>query len=190
MLITDWSIPDLLPRLREVLAVPGALAVQHRHPGCGSERFVEEAIELAALCRPKAIPLFVNGSIETALRVEAHLHLPVGYASAKAARAQLPPGRHISIAAHEESELQPEADIALLSPVFPTESKPGAKPLGPQGFHRLAAASRLTAFALGGISPERIAELMPVAGVAVMSNVLRAREPGRALERLFAALPS
>ncbi|MCL9982323.1 MAG: thiamine phosphate synthase [Erythrobacter sp.] len=46
------------------------------------------------------------------------------------------------------------ADAALLSPVFPTNSHPGAKVLGPVRFRLLARQSRLPVIALGGMTAE------------------------------------
>lgn len=47
------------------------------------------------------------------------------------------------------------ADFIFLSPVFPTRSHPGADPLGPDGFARLARRTRLPVIALGGMNAAR-----------------------------------
>lgn len=44
------------------------------------------------------------------------------------------------------------ADAALVSPVFPTRSHPGAEPLGPARFRELAGLARMPVIALGGMT--------------------------------------
>jgi len=83
----------------------------------------------------------------------------------------------ISASCHDTGELDRAekcgADFALLSPVFPTTSHPGAPHLGAQCFCALADATPLSVVALGGITPENRAELTGY-GVAVISAVLDA----------------
>ena len=66
-------------------------------------------------------------------------------------------------------------DYAFVSPIYPTESKPGYGPaLGPAG---LTALSRpgLPVYALGGVTPVHVGECVRAGayGVAVMGPVLR-----------------
>ena len=51
------------------------------------------------------------------------------------------------------------ADGVFLSPVFPTRSHPGARPLGIHGFHVLAQQSSVPVIALGGMTKARATEL-------------------------------
>lgn len=51
------------------------------------------------------------------------------------------------------------ADGVFLSPVFPTRSHPGARPLGIHGFHVLAQQSPVPVIALGGMTKARAREL-------------------------------
>ncbi|PJC68422.1 MAG: thiamine phosphate synthase, partial [Zetaproteobacteria bacterium CG_4_8_14_3_um_filter_59_5] len=75
------------------------------------------------------------------------------------------------------------ADFALLSPVFPTASHPGAPHLGVEAFRELAGAASLPVIALGGITPENRAELIgfPVAAIGAL---LGAEDPSEAARRL------
>jgi thiamine-phosphate pyrophosphorylase len=58
------------------------------------------------------------------------------------------------------------ADLIFLSPVFPTRSHPGAEALGPDGFDRLARATRLPVIALGGMDAKRAGALRGAYGWA------------------------
>lgn len=84
------------------------------------------------------------------------------------------PKMSLSASCHDAAQLQAAgnagADFALLSPVFPTESHPGAPHLGVKEFRKLAAASPLPVVALGGISAENRAELsgFPVAVISAL----------------------
>ncbi|WP_343868577.1 thiamine phosphate synthase, partial [Caenispirillum bisanense] len=58
------------------------------------------------------------------------------------------------------------ADAALLSPVFPTRSHPGAATLGPWRFSLWAGAARLPVVALGGVTAATARRLGHAAGTA------------------------
>jgi len=97
-----------------------------------------------------------------------------------------PRGETVGRSCHNAAELAAAADegcdYATLSPVYPTESKPGyGPPLGLVRLAALCAAARLPVYALGGITDgERAAACREAgaAGVAVMGAVMRAPDPG------------
>ncbi len=192
MVITDWRLPRerLLAALERALEVGPQVAVQHRHPEASALEFLEEARLLVELCRARGNPLFINGFLDAALLVGAHLHLPASGPTPKAVRPHLPPGRWVSVAVHDEQEARRAvgADLALVSPVFSPGSKPeDTRPtLGPEGFRKLAATLPCPALALGGITPERASLLPGAAGFAVISAVLEAEDPAAATRDLCA----
>ena len=193
VVITDWRLPPerLLGALARALEAGPGVAVQHRHPEATGRRFLEEARQLADLCRARGAPLFVNGRLDVALLVGAHLHLPAQGPTAEDVRPHLPPGRLVSVAVHDAGEARAArgADLALVSPVFAPGSKPGdtRDTLGPAGFGALAEALPCPALALGGITPERAEEVRGAAGFAVISAVLEAEDPAAAARALLAA---
>ena len=81
------------------------------------------------------------------------------------------------------------ADAVLLSPVFPTASKPGARALGVEAIAAAVAAGAGPVRALGGVTAERAAALREAGahGVAVMGAVFDSGGPA-AVVRLMAAL--
>ncbi len=191
--ITDWSLgqDELLARLRDALAVSPRIAVQHRHPEATGRDFWREAEVLAELAGRNQNPLFINGRLDVALLLDAHLHLGSRAMAARDARAHLGPARRISVAVHgaREAENAAGADFALVSPVFPPRSKRDARaPLGADGFARLAAALPCPAVALGGIAPEHedLPRLEGAAGFAVIGAVLHAACPAEAAAKLLA----
>ncbi|MFL5349846.1 MAG: thiamine phosphate synthase [Hyalangium sp.] len=191
IVITDWRLPRarLLSALERALEAGPEVAVQHRHPEASARTFLEEARWLAELCHARGNPLFVNGRLEVALLVGAHLHLPAQGLTVEDVRPHLPAGRQISVAVHDEEEarLARGADLALVSPVYAPGSKPGdtRPPLGPSGFQALAAVLSCPALALGGLSPERAALLPGAYGFAVISAVLEADAPAAVARALL-----
>lgn len=193
IVITDWRLPRarLLRALELALEAGPEVALQHRHPEAPARTFLEEARLLAELCRARGNPFFVNGRLDVALLVGAHLHLPSQGPTVEDVRPHLPAGCLVSVAVHDgnEARLARGADLALVSPVHTPGSKPDdtRPPLGPEGFQALAASLDCPALALGGITPER-ARLLPKAhGFAVISAVLEAEDPASAARALLRA---
>lgn len=65
------------------------------------------------------------------------------------------------------------ARYVMVSPVYPTGSKPGHSGIGLEGLSLLVSQSSAPVFALGGVTPERIAECRAAGacGVATLSHV-------------------
>jgi thiamine-phosphate pyrophosphorylase len=191
IVITDWRLPRarLLASLERALEAGPEVAIQHRHPEAPARTFLEEARLLAALCRTRGNPLFINGRLDVALLLGAHLHLPARGLTVEAVRPYLPAGRWVGAAVHDTDEARSArgADLALVSPVYAPGSKPGdtRPPLGPEGFQALAASLPCPALALGGVTPQRISQLPGAHGFAVISAVLEAGDPGAVARALL-----
>ncbi|MCA2977479.1 MAG: thiamine phosphate synthase [Myxococcaceae bacterium] len=190
LLITDWSRGPhwLLGRVARALEAGPGVAVQHRHPGATDAQHYDEGLSLARLCAAAGAPLFVNGRVDLALALDAHLHCTTRSLRPDQVRALLP-SRWISTVVHGVDDTASGADLALVSPVFTPTSKPGdtRPPLGPEGFSALAARLPCPAFALGGITPASAARLGHPPGVAVISAVLEADDPAAAAAALLRA---
>jgi thiamine-phosphate pyrophosphorylase len=194
LLVTDWSLGEQRLRLalEQACALGPQVGVQHRHPEAPTRLFLAEARALASLCARYGNPFFVNGRLDVALLVGAHLHLPVDGPTPAEVRPHLPQGRWVSAAVHDEAELDRAAgaDLLLLSPVFSPSSKSadGRPTLGREGYARLRARSSCPALALGGIRADRLALLGPLEGAAVQGAVLGAPDPAAAARALLVAL--
>ncbi len=187
LLITDWSRPDCLAQLGEALKAGPGIAVQHRHPGATDRVFHDEGLRLRDAIG--ATPLFVNGRLDVALELGAHLHLTSRSLLPADVRPHLPPGRWLSASWHPPEASATGVDLLLMSPVFAPHSKPADRPpLGPEGFRAHLAHASAPVFALGGLTAERAARLRPVAGVALIGEVLHAASPAHAAEALLRAL--
>ena len=194
LVVTDWSLGEarLLRALEQACALGAEVGVQHRHPEAPTRAFLQEARALASLCAQYNNPFFVNGRLDVALLVGAHLHLPVDAPTPAAVRPHMPAGKLVSAAAHDEAELgrAAGADLVLLSPVFRPSSKPTDKrpTLGPEGYARLSVRSTCPTLALGGIRPDTLRLLGQVEGVAVQGAVLASPDPAGVARALLAGL--
>lgn len=131
---------------------------------------------LQEIAEARGLILMIGGDAELAREVGADgVHLRADQLGAPPSCA----GLILSAACHSAAELERAgaigADIALLSPVFPTASHRGAEGLGADEFRRLAAASPIPVLALGGVD-ERNAALLAgpnVAGLAAIGAFLK-----------------
>ncbi len=123
--------------------------------------------------------LSVHGDPEACAAVGAKgLHLPSTWPDVAGVRRRLP-GVLLGVSCHSRRELEAAAragaDYAFLSPVFPPRSKPlRGEALGPDRFREIVQGLGLPVLALGGVSPERLAEVAAAgaAGAAVLGSLL------------------
>jgi thiamine-phosphate pyrophosphorylase len=160
---------------------------------------VPEQVALARSLMPLAhrwnARLTVHGGVDIAVAAGTDgVHLAAG-GDVTGARAALGPGALVGISIHSVAEarsLDPTlVDYAIVGPAFETASKPGYGPaLGPASIRAIATATRVPVITIGGITPERVAEIVTAgaAGVAVMGSVMRACDPGEEVRALLAAM--
>lgn len=154
----------------------GVEAVVLRERGLCDRAFGELVAALAPL-RP-ALRVLVSRRLDLAAGFELDgVHLAADAVPIAEARAWLGRDRLIGVSAHSGAEARAAAaagaSYATLSPIYPTESKPGA---GARGVRWLALATReagLPVLALGGLTPGRSAETLSagVWGVAAVSAI-------------------
>ncbi len=196
IVITDWSLgaERLLDAISRVVELGPRVAVQHRHPEASTRVYLDQARRLRALCHPAGAPLFLNGRLDLALLLDAHLHLPAHGAHAAEARSLMPKHSWISAAVHDarEAEAARGADLVLVSPIFGAGSKPGdtRTRLGRDGFDALANRAGCPAYALGGITAETMGQLRGTRahGIASITGVLAAPDPRRSAAMLLEAV--
>jgi len=108
-----------------------------------------------ARCRAAGARVLINGDVALAQKIGADgVHLPSTMLMALGARPDLP---LVGASIHDAAELaRAEAlacDFAVLGPVLPTRTHPGAAPLGWEAYARIAADTTLPLYALGGLTP-------------------------------------
>ncbi len=168
----------------------GVDAVLVREKQMDSARLLAFCARLRDITRAHNARLLVHTQADVARAVEADgVHVAAsGICEIPATRRWLNTSEmSLSASCHDADELNAAAavgaDFALLSPVFPTTSHPGAAHLGIKNFRKLVAVSPMPVVALGGITPENRAKLTD-SSVAAISAILDAEDPQLAARRL------
>lgn len=170
----------------------GVSLVQFRAKRIAATDQAVQARRLKSAIAPLGVPLIVNDHLDVALAAEADgLHLGQGDGDPVAARAALGPDAilGLSVTRIEELAQVPDCvDYLGVGPVFATATKAdAASPLGLDGFGAICRASRLPCVAIGGIDRASAGDCMRAgaAGIAVVSAVSQAADPGAATAELL-----
>lgn len=149
-----------LARLDRAL-VAGARRVQLRQPDLPSAELAALALDAQIRCRSHGAQLLVNGEAGLAADLGCGLHLRSSQLMALQARPELAEGQPVAASCHDAEQLaQAERlglDFVVLGPVRPTESHPGATPMGWERFAALREQVSLPIYALGGMKPADVA---------------------------------
>ena len=179
----DRPMLDVLARALDA----GVRLVQLREKNLDRDVLEALAEQVLSLTARYDAMLLINSAADIAVQIGAQgVHLP-GSALPRAARDRIGPSFLIGYSTHTCAELDcaDGADFVTYSPIFTPGSKPGYDGVeaGLAGLANAVAHSRLPVYALGGITPSRAAKCRTTgcAGVAVMSGILAARDPARAV---------
>ena len=131
----------------------GLRLVQLREKDCSREVLRELALKMLPLMKQHGAHLIINADIELAQEVGAG---GVQLTGAQLAELSVRPAvEWCAASCHNVAELRRAetlgCDFALLSPVLPTKSHPGAPHLGWENFAAIAAGSSIPVYALGGL---------------------------------------
>lgn len=129
----------------------------------------QTALRLRKLCRARGILFLVSADVALAARAEADgIHLP-RHAVRKIGRGRTQ--QLVTAAVHNEAELhraeRAGVDAMIVSPVFPTQSHPGAKALGLMRFAALAGKTNRGVYALGGITSRNAHRLLATKAIGI-----------------------
>lgn len=202
-LITDRKVAEAAGRtlpavLDAALARAAArsvrVGVQLREKDLDGGPLFALAREARAVTRAHGARLLVNDRLDIALAAEADgVHLPADGLPPDAARRLLAAAGLIGVSAHAALEVRAAgsrgADFAVLAPVYDPTSKAAYRPaLGVAELRE--AAGGVPVLALGGMTPERVAEVCAAGayGVACIGAVMGAKEPGAVVDRFLDAL--
>lgn len=142
------------------------------------------ARRLACVCRRRGLRLLIAGDARLARSVRADgVHYSESALHNRRNIRPLRPGI-VTAACHTAVSLRRAdaggADACLLSPVFPTDSHPGAPALGPWRFAALVRLSRRPVYALGGIDARNVRRLSNTGACGIAAiGVFAAPQPLR-----------
>jgi thiamine-phosphate diphosphorylase len=177
--------PDLGIRAAAIAAGGSAVALHARARGERTATLEAAALRLLALARPPEASLFVNERSDLAAAI--------GASGVQLARPDLAPSDArrvlrsgwIGCSVHNPDEaraaVREGADFLVVGSIYPTDSHPG-RPARGLGLVRDAVALGVPVIAIGGITPERAAEVKAAGayGVAAIRALWHAPDPAAA----------
>ena len=194
-LVTDRGLARGRPLMQIVDAAVrgGVTMVQLREKAATTRAFLEEARALKSLLAPLGVPLIINDRLDIAMAVDADgVHVGQTDLPVEVARRILGPSKIVGLWISDSPQiLRPEtacADYLGIGPIYPQQTKEDADPtLGVEGFRRLRELTQKPMLVIGGLNPDNSAPLLVAGadGVAVVSAIVSADEPGEAAKRFI-----
>lgn len=143
------------------LARGGAKIAQLRDKNLSARDYYDLAVLYRIETRRYGMALIINDRLDIALAVEADgVHLGADDLPVRAAREVLGPGAIIGGSSHSAQEalmVQDEgATYVNIGPLFPTPTKPGAKPVGLVAVKEVAAVLSIPFTVMGGVTLENL----------------------------------
>lgn len=181
--VTDraWTGRQTLPEQIEDALKGGVTLVQLREKGLDEAAFMEEAVQIKALCRRYNVPLIINDNVAVALKSGAdgvHVGLedaPVAEIR-KCARADFIIGATAKTVEQAKAAEAAGADYLGVGAVFPSPTKRNAVRITTGQLKEICSSVSIPAVAIGGISLQNMRELAGggMAGIAVVSAIFAA----------------
>lgn len=164
-------------------------------PGRELLQLAREVIAALKAARARA-QVVINDRLDIALAAKAAgVHLPSDGLPIRGVRervgARFLVGRSVHSLAEARQAEKEKADYVFFGPVFETPSKAAfGPPQGAEALRKIAASIRIPVWAIGGINADTARELagIPIAGVAAISALAGAPDPGAAARALREAL--
>ena len=181
--VTDraWTGKQSLYEQVESALKGGATCVQLREKELNEEDFLNEAMEISALCKQYRVPFFVNDNVEIAIKCHADgVHVGQEDMEAAQVRQKVGDGMMIGVSVHSVEEaleaVKHGADCLGVGAMFSTSTKANANVLASETLRDICAAVDIPVVAIGGISKNNISQLAGtgVDGVALVSAIFAA----------------
>ncbi|NJM72484.1 MAG: thiamine phosphate synthase [Scytonema sp. RU_4_4] len=178
------SPDDRLVETVEAALKGGLTLVQYRDKTADDTVRLEQAKKLRQLCHAYGAIFIVNDRLDLALAVDADgVHLGQQDLPIAVARELLGPHRLIGRSTTKVAEMQAAiaegADYVGVGPVYETPTKEGKAPAGLEYVNYAAKNCSIPWFAIGGIDPNNINEVIDAGAnrVAVVRSLMQAEQP-------------
>ena len=183
--VTDraWTGKQSLYEQVEAALKGGVTCVQLREKELDDETFLEEAVEIAALCKKYEVPFFINDNVDIAIKCKAD-GIHVGQEDMMAAQVRQKVGEDmmIGVSVHTVEEaleaVKNGADCLGVGAMFSTSTKTDVDVLPKEILKDICEAVDVPVVAIGGIGKGNILELSgtKVDGVALVSAIFAAED--------------
>jgi len=172
----------LLEQIEDALK-GGATIIQLREKKLDDDSFVEEAIQVRALCHKYNVPLIIDDNVDVAIKSGAD-GVHVGIEDAPVAEIRKRVSADFIIGATCKTVEQAKiaeaagADYMGVGAVFPSPTKTNALRITNEQLREIIASVSIPAVAIGGISYDNVCEIKgsSVSGVAVVSAIFGAED--------------
>ena len=159
----------------------GATCIQLREKELDDEAFLNEAIEISALCKQYRVPFFINDNVEIAIKCHADgIHVGQEDMEAAQVRQRVGDDMMIGVSVHSVEEaldaVKNGADCLGVGAMFSTSTKTDVNVLPKETLRDICAAVDIPVVAIGGIGKSNISQLAStgVDGVALVSAIFAA----------------
>lgn len=183
--VTDrsWMGKQTLLEQVESALKGGATCIQLREKELDDEDFLNEAIEMADLCKRFKIPFFVNDNVDVAIKCGADgVHVGQEDMKANDVRSKVGENMMIGVSVHSVEEalqaVNNGADCLGVGAMFSTSTKTDASVLDFETLRDICNAVDVPVVAIGGINKTNINKLSGsgVDGVAIISAIFSAND--------------
>ncbi len=191
ILDSDHVLGRDLRELVSAVCIGGATAIQYRAKSeepCFHEMALPLVIDVA---EKSGVPLLINDDLDLALRFGSRgIHLGCSDMQISSARRRAAESLVIGATVHTPEEAlratDAGADYLSVGSIYPTTTKKDIILVGLDILETICSGSTLPTVAIGGITLSRIEEVLSrgADGIAVISAVLDASDPGRETRRL------
>jgi len=169
------------------LADAGVRLMQYRNKAASALELLKSCRELAALLTPRGVSFLVNDRPDVALLAAAiGVHVGQEDLGMEQARALVGKDKWVGVSTHNLEQFRAaaatSADYIAVGPVFATSSKANPDPvIGTEFIRQVRGLTDKPIVAIGGITLENAAAVIGAGAdsVAVIRDILRARDPGR-----------
>jgi len=198
-----YLITDARPALRpfeaflEAAIAGGVDMVQLRDRELDDAGLLSMAIRGSEVCSRLGVPFIVNDRVDIAVLAGADgVHLGQDDIPPSLARRLVGPTAIVGLSTHSPEQIgaaeREPVDYIGVGPVHATPTKPGRAAVGTALVRYAAAHCTRPFFAIGGLEPSNVAEVVAAGGrgVSVLRWVSQARDPRAAALEMIAALPS
>ena len=181
--VTDraWVGKQSLYQQVECALRGGATCVQLREKELDDEAFLNEAMEISALCRKYGVPFFINDNVEIAIKCRADgIHVGQEDMEASKVRERVGSDMMIGVSVHSVEEaleaVKNGADCLGVGAMFSTSTKTDVNVMPKETLRDICAAVDIPVVAIGGINKSNISQLAGtgVNGVALVSAIFAA----------------
>lgn len=186
---------SLLTVLHEALQA-GVRLIQLREKDLDIRRLLPLATEVLNMARSFNASLLINDRIDLAKAIGADgVHLRANSLPISVTRRMLGPKALIGASAHTQQEVlaaeSQGADFIVFGPIYDTASKRDfGPPLGVRGLEEVQGICNKPLYAIGGLTPARVAEVRGAGayGVAVISSILESPSVSTTIRHFLTAL--